>query len=292
MKVRLTLRLRPALAGQLADYAARKRVPQALVVETALASFLSPDGADRLEAALARRMDRLARILERVERHGIIANEMLALFVRFWLTATPPLRTRPRRPPGQGPRTLRRIYRSLGPASGARHDDSGRTQTRRKKSQAESPRALRDIADCLSLQPRSLLPPRCCCRSRKNPIFLLDRIERRHTPANFGVECDDSDAEPVRCSIPRRPHVAHRIGTGDCRLSGRPQRRRNHAQPGRPALDRPAVGGLEDSGCRIPPADAERIVRLVAHHVGGEVHAASPRVSAEVARRAANASRG
>lgn len=91
MKVRLTLRLPPALAGQLADYAARKRVPQALVVETALASFLSPDGADRLEAALARRMDRLARILERVERHGIIANEMLALFVRFWLTATPPL---------------------------------------------------------------------------------------------------------------------------------------------------------------------------------------------------------
>jgi predicted transcriptional regulator len=91
MKVRLTLRLPPALAGQLADYAARKRVPQALVVETALASFLSPDGADRLEAALARRLDRLARILERIERHTTISNELLALFVRFWLTATPPL---------------------------------------------------------------------------------------------------------------------------------------------------------------------------------------------------------
>ena len=41
-------------------------------------------------------------------------------------------------------------------------------------------------------------------------------------------------------------------------------------------------GGLEDTGCRVTPADAERIVRLVAHHVGVEVHAGSPRVSAEL----------
>jgi Flp pilus assembly CpaF family ATPase len=40
--------------------------------------------------------------------------------------------------------------------------------------------------------------------------------------------------------------------------------------------------GLEDTGCRVTPADAERIVRLVAHHVGVEVHAGSPRVSAEL----------
>jgi Flp pilus assembly CpaF family ATPase len=40
-------------------------------------------------------------------------------------------------------------------------------------------------------------------------------------------------------------------------------------------------GGLEETGRRIMPADAERIVQLVAHHVGVEVHAGSPRVSAE-----------
>ena len=40
--------------------------------------------------------------------------------------------------------------------------------------------------------------------------------------------------------------------------------------------------GLEDTGCRVMPEDAERIVRLVAHHVGVEVHANSPRVSAEL----------
>ncbi|MDK4713250.1 P-type conjugative transfer ATPase TrbB [Rhizobium sp. CNPSo 4039] len=40
--------------------------------------------------------------------------------------------------------------------------------------------------------------------------------------------------------------------------------------------------GLFDTGERLSPADGERIVRLVAHHVGAEVHAGNPRVSAEL----------
>ena len=40
--------------------------------------------------------------------------------------------------------------------------------------------------------------------------------------------------------------------------------------------------GLADTGETMSPADGERIVRLVAHHVGAEVHARSPRVSAEL----------
>jgi type IV secretion system protein VirB11 len=40
--------------------------------------------------------------------------------------------------------------------------------------------------------------------------------------------------------------------------------------------------GLSDTGETLSPADGERIVRLVAHHVGAEVHARSPRVSAEL----------
>ena len=91
MRTKHTFRLPPDLALQLADYAQRKRVPQALVVETALASLLSPDGADRLEAALARRLDRMTRQIQTLERHVTITNEALALFVRFWLTSTPPL---------------------------------------------------------------------------------------------------------------------------------------------------------------------------------------------------------
>jgi type IV secretion system protein VirB11 len=50
---------------------------------------------------------------------------------------------------------------------------------------------------------------------------------------------------------------------------------------GRLWIDR-LSGGLEDSGQRMTAADGERIVRLVAHHVGAEVHASAPRVSAEL----------
>src|SRR3546814_19368699 len=40
--------------------------------------------------------------------------------------------------------------------------------------------------------------------------------------------------------------------------------------------------GSADSGQFMTAADGERIIRLVAHHVGAEVHAAAPRVSAEL----------
>ena len=91
MRTKHTFRLPPKLAANLAEFATRKRVPQALVVETALASYLSPDGSERMEAALGRRLDRLSRQMERMERHITITNEALALFVRFWLTTTPAL---------------------------------------------------------------------------------------------------------------------------------------------------------------------------------------------------------
>jgi type IV secretion system protein VirB11 len=50
---------------------------------------------------------------------------------------------------------------------------------------------------------------------------------------------------------------------------------------GRLWVDRLSAG-LSDTGLRLSPEDAERIVRLVAHHVGTEVHAGAPRVSAEL----------
>jgi P-type conjugative transfer ATPase TrbB len=50
---------------------------------------------------------------------------------------------------------------------------------------------------------------------------------------------------------------------------------------GRLWLDR-LTGGLEDTGARLSAEDGERIIRLVAHHVGAEVHSGAPRVSAEL----------
>lgn len=91
MKSKHTFRLPPNLADRLADYARRKRVTQALVVETALNSFLSPDGSERMEAAFSRRMDKVVRQLDKLDYRAELNSEALALFVRFWLTANPTL---------------------------------------------------------------------------------------------------------------------------------------------------------------------------------------------------------
>ena len=50
---------------------------------------------------------------------------------------------------------------------------------------------------------------------------------------------------------------------------------------GRLWIDRLA-GGLSHTGKRLSAQDGERIVRVVAHHVGAEVHPGSPRISAEL----------
>jgi len=74
MRTKHTFRLPPDLATKLTDYAARNGATQSLVVEAALASHLSPDGTDRLEAALARRLDRMSPQIERLERHVDFSN--------------------------------------------------------------------------------------------------------------------------------------------------------------------------------------------------------------------------
>jgi hypothetical protein len=91
MKVRMTVHFEPATLKAIDEFAARKGLTKSSVIETAVASHLSPDGPDRLEAALTRRLDRLNRQLERIERNIAISAEAFALYVRFWLTVTPPL---------------------------------------------------------------------------------------------------------------------------------------------------------------------------------------------------------
>jgi hypothetical protein len=81
----------PELLRQLIDLADRKKLSRSSIVEAAVTSFLSPDGADRTEAAFTRRLDRLSRQIQRLERDLSIATETLALFIRFWLTVTPQL---------------------------------------------------------------------------------------------------------------------------------------------------------------------------------------------------------
>lgn len=91
MRDRLNVSLPVEMIADIADLADRKRLTRSAIVEAAVASFLSPDAADRREAAFARRLDRLTRQVERLERNVGLSTEALALFVRFWLTITPPL---------------------------------------------------------------------------------------------------------------------------------------------------------------------------------------------------------
>lgn len=76
-RIKHTFRLPPDLSRQLADYAGRKRVSQASVVEAAVSSFLSPDGSERMEAAFSRRLDRISRQLDKLDYHVEVGNELL-----------------------------------------------------------------------------------------------------------------------------------------------------------------------------------------------------------------------
>ena len=90
-KVQLSIYLDPEIFGSLEAYAQRQGKPKSLVAEAAIGSFLSPDDSDRREAAMAKRLDRIVRVLERLERNDGITLETVALFIRFWLTSTPAL---------------------------------------------------------------------------------------------------------------------------------------------------------------------------------------------------------
>ena len=91
MKARLSVYLDYEIMQSLVAYAVRRGQSRSLIAEAAIASFLSPDAAERQEATVAKRLDQLDRRLSRTERDVGIAVELTALFVRFWLASTPAL---------------------------------------------------------------------------------------------------------------------------------------------------------------------------------------------------------
>ncbi|WP_413874627.1 CopG family transcriptional regulator [Albidovulum sp.] len=90
-KSKVTIYLDPDVTTALADFAARRDRSQSMIAEAAIASFLSPDDAERREAIIAKRLDQIDRRMTRVERDVGIAVESLAVFIRFWVTTTPAL---------------------------------------------------------------------------------------------------------------------------------------------------------------------------------------------------------
>jgi hypothetical protein len=90
-KQRLSVYLEPEVMKALSAHAARRGHSLSLVAEAGIASFLSPDAAERQEAAITKRLDQIDRRMTRMERDVGIAVETLAIFVRFWLQTTPAL---------------------------------------------------------------------------------------------------------------------------------------------------------------------------------------------------------
>jgi len=81
----------PALLKQVDALAMRRKVSASAIVEAAVASFLSGDTTEKLEAAMSRRLDKLGRQVDTLDEDLAVLGETLSLFILIWLSATPPL---------------------------------------------------------------------------------------------------------------------------------------------------------------------------------------------------------
>ncbi|MDI1363397.1 MAG: CopG family transcriptional regulator [bacterium] len=91
MKVQTKVFLARDLSLALNAAARRMKRSKSEIMQAAIAAYLSPDNDEAAEAAVVRRLDRIGRELERLERDVTISGEAIALFVKAWLTATPSL---------------------------------------------------------------------------------------------------------------------------------------------------------------------------------------------------------
>jgi hypothetical protein len=89
-RTRMNVYFDPDLLAQVEALALRRQVSKSAIIEAAVASFLSGDTADRLEAAMSRRLDRLGRQLGALDEDLAVLGETVSLFVNIWLAATPP----------------------------------------------------------------------------------------------------------------------------------------------------------------------------------------------------------
>lgn len=90
-RTRMNVYFDPELLKQVEMLALRRNVSKSAIVEASVASFLSDDAADRMEAAMSRRLDRIGRQIDGLDEDLALLGETLSLFIRFWLTVTPPL---------------------------------------------------------------------------------------------------------------------------------------------------------------------------------------------------------
>src|SRR5258707_5259733 len=91
MKPKLSVYLSDHVAKRLTLAANRPGTNKSAIVDAALDRFLNPERDSSGDAALIRRLDRMSRQLERADRDVSVLAETMALFIRYYLTITPPL---------------------------------------------------------------------------------------------------------------------------------------------------------------------------------------------------------
>ncbi|MCQ4241764.1 CopG family transcriptional regulator [Stutzerimonas stutzeri] len=90
-RARLNLFIDPEHAKRLNELAIKKGVSKSSLVAAAVAAWLSPASGDQRDTAMAKRLDRLSRQFERLERDQNILIETVALYVRHYLTVSSPI---------------------------------------------------------------------------------------------------------------------------------------------------------------------------------------------------------
>ena len=140
---RLNLFIERDHARRLDELSTKKGVSKSSIVAAALASWLSPDAADKREAAMAKRLDRLSRQFEKLERDQNILIETVALYVRYYLTVSTPLpESHQEAARAQGKARFEQFVEQLG-----RHILRGRSLVREVYEELEpDPQRLDDIA--------------------------------------------------------------------------------------------------------------------------------------------------
>ncbi len=91
MKPRLNVYLDDHTAAQVALLSKRPGINKSRIVNDALDRFFNPEKDQESMRALVRRLDRMSKALERLDRNQSVGVETLALFIRYFLTITPPL---------------------------------------------------------------------------------------------------------------------------------------------------------------------------------------------------------
>ena len=90
-RTRLNLFIEHEHAQRLEALATTKGLSKSAIIAAALAAFLAPESGDQREAIIAKRLDRLSRQFDKLERDQNILIETLALYVRYYLTVSIPV---------------------------------------------------------------------------------------------------------------------------------------------------------------------------------------------------------